>query len=54
VVKTAPLRQWGVEREMRARLKAALDAAGIGWPEPAAAAAAPSPSPSPTPHAGNG
>jgi hypothetical protein len=39
---------------MRARLKAALDAAGIGWPEPAAAAAAPSPSPSPTPHAGNG
>jgi len=29
VVKTAPLRQWGVEREMRARAKAALDAAGI-------------------------
>ena len=29
VVKTAPLRQWEVEREMRARLKAAIDAAGI-------------------------
>jgi small-conductance mechanosensitive channel len=29
VVKTAPLRQWGVEREMRVRLHAALDAAGI-------------------------
>ena len=34
VVKTAPLRQWEVEREMRARVKAALDAAGI---RPAAA-----------------
>jgi small-conductance mechanosensitive channel len=32
VVKTAPLRQWPVEREMRARLHAALDAAGIGFP----------------------
>ena len=30
VVKTAPLRQWEVEREMRARVKTALDAAGIG------------------------
>jgi small conductance mechanosensitive channel len=30
VVKTAPLRQWEVERETRARVKAALDAAGIG------------------------
>ena len=29
VVKTAPLRQWGVERELRARLKTALHAAGI-------------------------
>jgi moderate conductance mechanosensitive channel len=29
VVKTAPLQQWGVEREMRARVKAALDAADI-------------------------
>ena len=29
VVKTAPLRQWEVEREMRARVKAALDVAGI-------------------------
>lgn len=40
VVKTAPLRQWGVEREMRARAKAALDAAGIHPPaEPATPAA---------------
>ena len=37
VVKTAPLRQWEVEREMRARVKTALDTAGIG---PAAAPAA--------------
>jgi small-conductance mechanosensitive channel len=29
VVKTAPLRQWEVEREMRARVKTGLDAAGI-------------------------
>jgi len=29
VVKTAPLRQWEVEREMRARVKACLDTAGI-------------------------
>jgi small conductance mechanosensitive channel len=29
VVRTSPLRQWEVEREMRARVKAALDAAGI-------------------------
>ena len=28
VVKTAPLRQWEVEREMRARVKAALDTRG--------------------------
>ena len=34
VVKTAPLRQWEVEREMRARLKAALAQAGI-MPPPA-------------------
>ena len=32
VVKTAPLRQWEVEREMRARAKATLDAAGIRPP----------------------
>jgi moderate conductance mechanosensitive channel len=38
VVKTAPLRQWGVEREMRARAKAALDAAGIHPPAEAEAA----------------
>ncbi|HEY7260919.1 MAG TPA: mechanosensitive ion channel family protein [Trebonia sp.] len=35
VVKTAPLRQWEVEREMRARVKAALDAAHIGSTPPA-------------------
>jgi len=29
VAKTAPLRQWGVERELRARLKTALYQAGI-------------------------
>jgi small conductance mechanosensitive channel len=32
VVKTAPLRQWSVEREMRARVHGALDAAGIHFP----------------------
>lgn len=31
VAKTAPLRQWSVEREMRARIHAALDAAGINF-----------------------
>jgi moderate conductance mechanosensitive channel len=30
VVKTRPLEQWRVARELRARVKAALDAAGIG------------------------
>jgi small-conductance mechanosensitive channel len=40
VVKTAPLRQWEVEREMRARLKTALDAAGVNPAE------TPAPSPS--------
>jgi small conductance mechanosensitive channel len=33
VARTAPLRQWEVEREMRARVKTALDAAGI-YPDP--------------------
>jgi small-conductance mechanosensitive channel len=33
VVRTAPLRQWEIERELRARVKAALDAAGI-YPDP--------------------
>jgi small-conductance mechanosensitive channel len=42
VVKTAPLRQWEVERETRARVKAALDDAGIR-PPAEAAASAPSP-----------
>jgi small conductance mechanosensitive channel len=35
VAKTAPLRQWEVEREMRARVKAALHEAGI-MPPPVA------------------
>ena len=35
VVKTAPLRQWAVEREMRARVHASLEAAGIHFPPPA-------------------
>ncbi|MBZ4018322.1 mechanosensitive ion channel protein MscS [Streptomyces purpurogeneiscleroticus] len=34
VVKTAPLKQWGVTREMRRRAKEALDAAGIEIPFP--------------------
>ena len=35
VARTAPLRQWEVERELRARIKTALDAAGIApAPEP--------------------
>jgi small conductance mechanosensitive channel len=29
VVKTAPMRQWEVARELRARVKATLDAAGV-------------------------
>jgi small-conductance mechanosensitive channel len=32
VVKTSPLRQWAVQREMRARIHATLDAAGIEFP----------------------
>lgn len=40
VVRTAPLRQWEIEREMRIRIKGALDAAGIGVAaEPAAVGA---------------
>jgi small conductance mechanosensitive channel len=38
VARTAPLRQWEVEREMRARVKTALDAAGI-YPDPERATA---------------
>ncbi|MEV0598168.1 mechanosensitive ion channel family protein [Streptomyces sp. NPDC050315] len=34
VVKTAPLKQWGVTRELRRRAKEALDAAGIEIPFP--------------------
>ena len=30
VVKTVPLQQWDVQRELRQRVKAALDAAGVG------------------------
>ena len=32
VVRTQPQEQWRVERELRARIKAALDAAGIASP----------------------
>ena len=35
VVKTRPLEQWKVARELRARIKAALDAARIGLAQPA-------------------
>jgi hypothetical protein len=33
VVRTHPLRQWELERELRSRIKSTLDAAGIR-PEP--------------------
>jgi small conductance mechanosensitive channel len=36
VVKTAPLEQWRVARDLRARVKTALDAAGIASPRPPA------------------
>ncbi len=39
VVKTAPLEQWSVGRELRARIKLALDAAGIASPKAPAAPA---------------
>ena len=32
VVRTKPQEQWRVERELRTRIKTALDAAGIGLP----------------------
>jgi small conductance mechanosensitive channel len=38
VARTAPLRQWEIERELRARVKNALDAAGI-YPDPEPSAA---------------
>ncbi|WP_323132524.1 mechanosensitive ion channel family protein, partial [Kineococcus indalonis] len=34
VVKTAPLQQWAVQRELRRRIKAAFDAEGIEFPYP--------------------
>ncbi|WP_432536317.1 mechanosensitive ion channel family protein [Kineococcus arenarius] len=34
VVKTAPLQQWAVQRELRLRIKAAFDAEGIEFPFP--------------------
>jgi small-conductance mechanosensitive channel len=49
VVKTAPLEQWSVGRELRARVKLALDAAGIKSPRPPAA---PGPLPSEGPPGG--
>ena len=33
-LKTAPLEQWAVAREMRARIKARFDAEGIAMPLP--------------------
>jgi small conductance mechanosensitive channel len=49
VARTAPLRQWEAERELRARIKAALDAAGIAPaaepPEPDEPVPAPAPAP---------
>jgi small conductance mechanosensitive channel len=36
VVQTAPLEQWKIARELRARIKRALDAAGIASPKPPA------------------
>jgi small conductance mechanosensitive channel len=41
VVKTLPLEQWRVARALRARVKRALDAAGIASPAPPVGAAAP-------------
>jgi small-conductance mechanosensitive channel len=51
VAKTAPMRQWEVARELRARVKAALDAAGVApaGPDTVVITAPPSPSPSPLP-----
>jgi small-conductance mechanosensitive channel len=43
VAKTAPLRQWEVARELRARIKFALDAAGIARTEPETIAIDPPP-----------
>jgi small conductance mechanosensitive channel len=43
VAKTAPLRQWEVARELRARIKSALDDAGIARTEPERVAIDPSP-----------
>jgi small conductance mechanosensitive channel len=45
VARTAPLRQWEVERELRARVKTALDAAGIVPVIEPAGAGGPSPAP---------
>jgi small conductance mechanosensitive channel len=44
VAKTAPLRQWEVARELRARIKSALDAADIARTEPERVAIDPPPS----------
>jgi small conductance mechanosensitive channel len=49
VAKTAPMRQWEVARELRARVKAALDAAGVarGGPDTIVITAPPSPAEAP-------
>jgi small conductance mechanosensitive channel len=46
VVKTAPLEQWRVARELRARVKLALDATGIKSPKPPTTPAPSDPPPS--------
>ncbi len=52
VAKTAPLRQWEVARELRTRVKAALDAAGVARAASETVAIdAPSPDTTPTPPA---
>ncbi|HEY1623275.1 MAG TPA: mechanosensitive ion channel domain-containing protein [Streptosporangiaceae bacterium] len=51
VAKTAPLRQWEVARELRARIKSALDTAGIARTEPETVAIDPPPPTDPPPPA---
>ncbi len=51
VAKTAPMRQWEVARELRARVKATLDAAGIqpAGPDTIVVSAPPAIAPAPAP-----
>ncbi len=56
VAKTAPMRQWEVARELRARVKATLDAAGIqpAGPDTIVVSAPPAIAPAPAPEPGPG